>query len=243
MAPVDEKPVSLCKSETHDTLEVSLLKYIYSHPSLPQIRGNPSALLALIDEFAAKQAFFISLGPDKAKKLSTLFADEKPRVVVELGTYVGYSAIMFADAMRQAAGGSSTGLRLWSLEADPLIASIAMNFIELAGLSDIVKVVVGPADESLKRLSAEGKLPSVDLMFIDHIKDLYVPDLELSEQLGFLHSGSLVLADNVVHPGAPAYREFVRGSSKYESWGMKCLLFPEDIVVSVPLSLLYVCMC
>ncbi|OJJ71067.1 hypothetical protein ASPBRDRAFT_43977 [Aspergillus brasiliensis CBS 101740] len=105
-----------------------------------------------------------------------LFADEKPKVVVDLGTYSGYSTIMFADAMRQAAGGPSAGLRLWSLEADPLIASIAMNFIELAGLSDIVTVVVGPADDSLKRLSAEGKLTSVDLMFIDHIKDLYVRD-------------------------------------------------------------------
>ncbi|GKZ26250.1 hypothetical protein AbraIFM66951_004438 [Aspergillus brasiliensis] len=113
-----------------------------------------------------------------------LFADEKPKVVVELGTYVGYSAIMFADAMRQAAGGSSAGLRLWSLEADPLIASIAMNYIELADLSDIVTVVVGPANDSLKRRSAEGKLTSVDLMFIDHIKDLYVPDLKLSNSSG-----------------------------------------------------------
>ncbi|OOF98078.1 hypothetical protein ASPCADRAFT_205341 [Aspergillus carbonarius ITEM 5010] len=222
--------------ESHDGREVALLKHIYSHPSLPQIRDSPSALRDLMDEYAAKQDFLISIGPDKAKKIAKLFADEKPKVVVELGGYLGYSAILFADAMRQAASGTSTELRVWSLEADPLIASIAMNFIDLVGLSDIVKVVVGPAADSLRRLSAEGKLPKVDLLFLDHVEDLYKTDLEVSEQLGFLHSGALVLADNVVRPGAPAYREYVRGSPKYESWGLKSLIIPGDAEDEIEVS-------
>ncbi|PYI06509.1 S-adenosyl-L-methionine-dependent methyltransferase [Aspergillus sclerotiicarbonarius CBS 121057] len=222
--------------ESHDGREVTLLKHIYSHPSLPQIRDTPSALLDLMDEFAAKQDFLISIGPDKAEKLVKLFTEENPKVVVELGGYLGYSAILFADAMRQAAKGASTELRVWSLEADPLIASIAMNLIDLVGLSDIVKVVVGPAADSLKRLSAEGKLPRVDVLFLDHVEDLYRSDLEVSEQLGFLHSGALVLADNVVRPGAPAYREYVRESPKYESWGLKSLIIPGEAEDEIEVS-------
>ncbi|RAK97574.1 O-methyltransferase [Aspergillus ibericus CBS 121593] len=234
MEQIYEKYPSLRKFETdgyqesHDGREITLLKHIYSHPSLPQIRDSPSALLNLMDEFAAKEDFLISIGPDKADKLVKILADERPQVVVELGGYLGYSAILFADTMRQTAKGTSTALRVWSLEADPLIASIAMNFIDLVGLSDIIKVVVGPAADSLKRLSAEGKLPKVDVLFLDHVEDLYVSDLEVSDQLGFLHSGALVLADNVVRPGAPAYREYVRGSPKYESWGLKSLIVPGD---------------
>ncbi|PYH96458.1 catechol O-methyltransferase [Aspergillus ellipticus CBS 707.79] len=214
--------------ESHDGREAALLRYIYAHPSLPQVRNSPSTLLSLMDDYAAKQDFLINIGSDKAGKLVKLIMEEKPKVIVELGGYVGYSAILFAYALRQATPESSTNLRVWSLEADPLIASVAMNFAELVGLSDIVKFVVGPAADSLKRLSAEGKLPKVDILFLDHDEPLYKPDLEVSEELGFLHPGALIVADNMVRPGAPDYREYVRGSSKYESWGMKGLIVPGD---------------
>ncbi|PWY87554.1 S-adenosyl-L-methionine-dependent methyltransferase [Aspergillus heteromorphus CBS 117.55] len=213
--------------ESHDGREIALLKYIYDHPSLPQARNSPSTVLSLMDEFAAKQDFLINIGADKAGKLQKLIGEEKPTVVVELGGYVGYSAILFADALRQATP-ETTDLRVWSLEADPLMASIAMNFVELAGLSEIVKVVVGPAADSLTRLNAEGKLSDVDFLFLDHVEELYLDDLQVAEELGLLHPRALVVADNVVRPGAPAYREYVRGSSKYESWGLKALIVPGD---------------
>ena len=216
--------------ESHDGREVTLLKYIYNHPDLDKLRNSPADVCRVMDEFAAKEDFLINIGSDKGEKVREIIEKQKPIVLVELGGYVGYSAIFFADAMRRA--GKADGLRLWSLEFDPLIASIAMNLIELAGLSDIVKVVVGSAADSLKRLKAEGKLTAADVVFLDHVEELYVQDFKVCEELGLLKSGSLVIADNVVRPGAPEYREYVRSNEKFESWGVEGLIMPGEFEVS-----------
>lgn len=139
-------------------------------------------------------------------------------------------------------------LRVISLELDPLIASIAMNLVSLAGLSGLVEVIVGPAAETLQRLHDQHILGNgnegsvgVDMLFLDHVEDLYQSDLQLCEKLGFLdRPGALVVADNVVRPGAPAYREYVRINPQFsKSWGVPGLIIPGEFQVSnLPLTLL-----
>lgn len=218
--------------ESHDGREIVLLKHIYNHSSLNELRGSPEAILRVIDEFAAQEDFLINIGIDKGDKVRQLIEQQKPSVLVELGGYVGYSAIWFGDAMRCAMGPTGRPVRLWSLESDPLIASIAMNLVDLAGLSDIVKIVVGPAADSLRRLHANGQLARIEFLFLDHVEDLYMPDLKVVEELGLLSSGALVVADNVVRPGAPQYREYVRQHPQMESWGIKGLIMPGEFEVS-----------
>lgn len=50
----------------------------------------------------------------------------------------------------------------------------------------------------------------MDLLFLDHIKSAYLPDLHSITERGWLHPGSIVVADNVRIPGAPKYREYMR---------------------------------
>lgn len=80
--------------ESHDGREITLLKYIYNHPDLDtKLRGSPSAILAAMDEFAAQKDFLINIGSDKANKLAVLIREHCPRVLVELGGYVGFVVI------------------------------------------------------------------------------------------------------------------------------------------------------
>jgi len=53
---------------------------------------------------------------------------------------------------------------------------------------------------------------SIDLLFLDHLKPLYGPDLRLAEELGLVGKGTVLCADNVIWPGAPEYLEYVRSS-------------------------------
>lgn len=92
--------------ESHDGREQRLLDTILNSPSISHYRNNPTALLAAIDDFSFSKDFLISVGPQKAGVLSNLVAEQKPRVVVELGGYLGYSAILFANAMKEANGSS-----------------------------------------------------------------------------------------------------------------------------------------
>lgn len=104
------------------------------------------------------------------------------------------------------------GKQYFTLERNPEFAAVIGSLVELAGLSDIIKVVVGPSDTSIRRLHSEGRLKQVDMLFLDHYKPAYTPDLKLCEQLGLVREGSVFAADNVIKPGNPPYLEYVRSS-------------------------------
>ena len=152
--------------------------------------------------------------------------DPKPKVIVEFGAYVGSSAVGWAAALRDLNGPGAAGLRVYTFELDPKIAQVAQDLVKVAGVEDIVTVMDGPASESLKKLVSDGQLQAgeLDMAFIDHWEKYYVPDLQLCEQLKLFHKGSLVCADNTIHPGAPTYVKYVKaggsgapGAVRYES--------------------------
>lgn len=129
---------------------------------------------------------------------------------VELGGYVGYSCILFGDAVRKAGGH-----RYYSLEMNPEFAAVSMALVDLAGLSGIVKNVIGRSTESLMRLK-KGEVgmgvKNIDLLFLDHYKPAYVTDLKVCEYLKLVGPGTVLAADNVIKPGNPPYLEYVRSS-------------------------------
>ena len=104
------------------------------------------------------------------------------------------------------------GKRYFSLERNPEFAAVIMSLVDLAGLSDIVKVVVGSSADSINRLYRSGALQQIDLMFLDHYKPAYTTDLKLCEHLSLIKPGSVLAADNVIKPGNPPYLEYVRSS-------------------------------
>ncbi|KAL8995398.1 MAG: hypothetical protein Q9188_006823 [Gyalolechia gomerana] len=189
-----------------DGREIELLHFVYRHPSINEIRGSPTNVLKAIDEYGRTKKYLMNVGDDKGRIVVDLIAEVKPQIMVELGGYIGYSALLFGDAVRKAGG-----KRYFSLERNPEFAAVIMSLVDLAGLSDIVKVVVGSSAESIKRLHTEG-LHHIDLMFLDHWKPAYVTDLKLCEHLHLISPGTVWAADNVIKPGNPPYLEYVRSS-------------------------------
>lgn len=181
---------------------------MYSKPDLEEIRGHPERVLAAIDDFARSKKYLMNVGDDKGRIVTNLIKERKPRTMVELGGYIGYSCILFGAAVRDAGG-----KRFWSLERNPEFAAVAASLVDLAGLSEVVKLVVGSSDASIKRLYSSGQLQHIDMMFLDHYKPAYTTDLKLCEELKLVTPGSVIAADNVVHPGNPPYLEHVRSSS------------------------------
>lgn len=145
-----------------------------------------------------------------------------PKVILEFGTFVGTSAIAWG-AMLKEFNANAKDVKVYTFEFDPGVAATARDLIKAAGLQDVIEVLVGPGADSLKKLHAEGRVRSgeVDMVFIDHWEQYYLPDLKLCEELKLFHVGSLVIADNTDMPGAPDYLEYVKkggdGPIKYES--------------------------
>jgi catechol O-methyltransferase len=185
------------------------------------MRGNPPLVLKTYEEFAELHGHRMDIGPTKGPLITPFILEHKPKVMVEFGGYMGYSAILFGMSMKQATPQSaSSSLKYWSLEYNPLFASIAMNLIQLAGLNDVVTVVTGRADESIKRLKAEGQVDKIDMLFIDHWKDLYLPDFKTCEALDVFKKGTCIIGDNIIMPGAPDYRAYVRAHPGVHTKGL-----------------------
>ena len=149
----------------------------------------------------------MNVGSNKGSIVSNLIAQRKPSCMIELGSYVGYSTILFAGAVRK-----HGGKRYISFERDAKFAGVAQALVELAGLGDFVTFVVGSSSKNLFAEHAAGRLDKIDMMFLDHYKPAYVRDLKICESLGLVGKGSVLAADNVISPGNPSYLEYVRSS-------------------------------
>lgn len=151
----------------------------------------------------------MNVGPHKGTLITDLIASERPSSILEIGGYVGYSAIMFGSAMRNT---GISGPRYVSLEMNPKFAAVSRALVEVAGLSDVVDIQEGPCRPSLQRLAA-GPSKQWDMLFLDHSKISYLNDLKLAEELGIVACGSIVIADDMRRPGNPMYSDYVRADT------------------------------
>ena len=198
----------------------ALHEYIFALPA-EQVRGNPWAIVDAIDEFANEKGLPLIFRQNKLELSRGVLGamNPKPKVVVEFGTFVGNSALAWGASLRDFYGQGTDGLHVFAFELQPKFAQIARDFVKLASLDDIITVLEGTGAESLKKLHEEGKVVpgGVDVIFLDHWKDVYLPDLKLVEQLKLFHTGSVIIADNTDFPGAPDYVEYVKKGGSGES--------------------------
>ncbi len=169
-------------------------------------RGDLDDVIATIDDFARNHSILINVGDEKGKILDAAMRTVKPSFVLELGTYVGYGALRLARSAPEA--------RIVSVEFLPANAAIARRNIEHAGVSDRVTIVdgsIGDGGRTVEHLrTVMGLGPGqLDAVFLDHSKDHYLSDLHTIEDSGWLHPGSVVVADNVGFPGAPDYKAYM----------------------------------
>jgi predicted O-methyltransferase YrrM len=130
------------------------------------------------------------VAPNQGKLLHLLARLQQARTILEIGTLGGISTIWLARALEPHG-------RLVTLESDPHHAAVAEANIARAGLSDRVDLHVGPALDTLSRLTRP-----FDMTFIDADKRSNPEYLEHAITLS--RPGSLIVADNVVRGGAVA---------------------------------------
>ena len=161
---------------------VAALEFARAHAA----PGDPVSVLAALDRFAREERFLMNVGPEKGPLLEEAVREAGPAArILELGTFVGYSAILMARHL------SDEG-RLVSVDVSPTSSEIAQQMAELAGVGHRIDFVTGKSTEALETL--EGPF---DLVFLDHWKSLYKPDAELLLVRGLLRPGAVLIADNV----------------------------------------------
>lgn len=169
--------------------------------------GDIDDVLATIDRFAYEKSFLVNVGDEKGQLLDAAVRRANPALALELGTYCGYGALRIARVAPNAG--------VYSVELAEANAVNARRIWAHASVDDRVTCVVGTIGDGGRTLDAlvdqHGFGPgALDFVFLDHDKHAYLADLQSLIDRGWLHRGSIVVADNVNFPGAPKYRKYMR---------------------------------
>ncbi|KLO32905.1 O-methyltransferase [Mycobacterium haemophilum] len=169
--------------------------------------GDIDDVLATIDRFAYEKSMLINVGDEKGPLLDAAVRRANPALALELGTYCGYGALRIARAAPNA--------KVYSVELAEANAANARQIWAHAGVADRVTCVVGTIGDGGHTLNALASkhgfaTGTLDFVFLDHDKKVYLDDLQSIVDRGWLHRGSIVVADNVMVPGAPKYRKYMR---------------------------------
>ncbi|MGK2902365.1 MAG: O-methyltransferase [Mycobacterium sp.] len=184
-----------------DGREAAAIEYVLAHSS----PGNIDDAVRAFDDFAYSNSFLINIGDEKGRLLDAAITRTDPQVVLELGTYCGYSALRMASAAPRAT--------IASVEPSAANAANARRIWAHAGIGDRVTCVQGTIGDGGRTLDTiAGILDSrpLDFLFLDHDKDAYLPDLVSILERGWLRAGSVALADNMGLPGSPKYLRYMR---------------------------------
>lgn len=111
----------------------------------------------------------------------------KPKYILEIGTYTGYSAICLAEGLQE-------GGRLITIDVNPEQEDNIHRFIEEAGMKNSIQFIVGDAYNIIKTLPYK-----FDLIFIDADKPNYLK--YYNQAIDCLNVGGYVIADNVLWSG------------------------------------------
>jgi caffeoyl-CoA O-methyltransferase len=156
--------------------------------------GNPGpdairAELAAATAEAYGSLAGMNIGEDQGRLLQLLVEISGARLVVEVGTFTGMSALWLAR-------GLPDGGRLLCFDISAEYPDFGRPYWEKAGVADRIEVRVGPAAERLGELADE---PPVDLAFIDADKPNYATYFDAL--LPRLAPRGLIVVDNVLWSG------------------------------------------
>ena len=154
---------------------------------LHSLESSQGVLLDTIEEEALK-AYVPIIKRETASLLRTMVAALKPAQILEIGTAVGYSALLMCQAMPQEC-------HITTIVKYGKRIPVARGNFKKAGEESRITLLEGDADELLKEL--EGR--SFDLVFMDAAKGQYLHWLPLL--LKVMPVGAVLISDNVLQDG------------------------------------------
>ncbi|MEO5858311.1 MAG: class I SAM-dependent methyltransferase [Pyrinomonadaceae bacterium] len=111
----------------------------------------------------------------------------RPKVVLEIGTYLGYSALCFAEGLTE-------GGKVITLDIQEDTNEVAKSFVERSTYRDAIEFHLGSATEIIPTLPE-----TFDLVFIDADKPNYSSYYDLVFEK--VRLGGFIVADNVLWSG------------------------------------------
>jgi len=165
-------------------IDSSIAAYIADHTTAPSDLEQ-----RLIDKTQSMQYAVMQIGFPQARFMAMLARLLRPKTVIEIGVFTGYSALVVAQEL-------SADATLIACDISDEWTSVGVPFWEEAGIADRIDLRIAPAAETLASLPVDTR---VDLAFIDADKTGYLGYVE--QLIPMMHERSVILVDNVLWDG------------------------------------------
>ena len=164
-------------------VEKAIEEYAFAHT-----RQEPEALTSLEARTHAEMALPQMLtGRLEGRFLKLLVQIARPRLVVEVGTFTGYSALSMAEGLPE-------GGRVITCEINPEAQRVAQDAFDGSAYGKKIEIRMGPALETIRSIT-----DPIDFAFIDADKTGY-PDY-YEAILSRMPSGGVIVLDNMFQSG------------------------------------------
>ncbi len=163
-----------------------MISYDYINDYVRNTIKKNSGILAELEKFAAENHVPI-IQPEVAKLMQVIGRILKPKHILEVGTAIGYSAILLSEIIEP-------GGKIDTVDRYELMIERARENIKRAGLNDVINIITGDATDVLKCLDKK-----YDLIFLDAAKGQYIEFLP--ECMRMLNPGGVLFSDNVLYKG------------------------------------------
>lgn len=175
---------------------MSGITYDFTEKYIKGLISEHDGILSDLEEYAHNNKVPI-VCKETARFLETMINMKKPKNILELGTAIGYSAVL----MSMNAG---SDCKIKTIERDSNMIKIANENFKKYGYNDKIEILPGDCLDILPKLSG-----LYDIIFIDSGKAHYNHFLPYC--LNLLNEDGIIVADNVLYKGMLASKElFIR---------------------------------
>ena len=165
----------------------------------------------------------MQIRPELAHFLGFLLRLTKPKRILELGTYTGFSALTFAEATDETC-------QITAIDRNQEWTKLAKRFWADAGVSDRIQLIYGDATCVLQQLISD-VTPPFDFIFIDASKKHYERYVNLCLEL--LAPGGFIAVDNVLWDGEVLDPEANDLNAQYIAAFNEAMFARADLTVSI----------
>ena len=166
-----------------DFLPENIQKYI------SEISQSESLILKELNRYTNSKVILPRMlsGHVQGRFLSMISKLINPEIIVEVGTYTGYSCLCLAEGLKKNG-------KIITIEKDEEFASIAKNFFDRSNYKEKISLLIEDATKAIENINEKIDLAFIDADKVNYTKyyDMLFPKLKI---------GGLIVADNVLWSG------------------------------------------
>lgn len=198
-------------------LPADIENYIFEHTT------EESGVLAALNRRTQTDVMMPQMLSGKVQGQFLQFISQmlRPKRILEIGTYTGYSAICLASGLADEG-------KLFTLDINEELEDLVRTYFQQAGLQDKIEYTIGNAAQLIPQIDEQW-----DLVFIDADKQNY--SLYYDLVIDRVRSGGFILADNVLWSGRIVEEKKDKDTQKLAEFNQKIQQDTrvENVIISI----------